>query len=233
VTPAHPRLRPGELHLWWFPVPPGAPPTGAGAVLDAAESVRAARLREPGRRHRYVFAHAGLRLLCARYLGTAPGGVVFERAACPRCGAGHGRPRLRDGRGLEFSLSHSGAGVLYAFAGVPVGVDLESAPARAGLEISIPRLLHPTERRALAAVPEEGRAAAFLRLWVRKEAYLKGAGTGVAHGVDGPPGADDDAWALLDVDVPAGFVAAAAVRGDAPRALRSGTLPPADVARLR
>ncbi|MFI8890035.1 4'-phosphopantetheinyl transferase family protein [Streptomyces paradoxus] len=231
MTPPRARPRPGELHLWWLPVPPGASPGRARSVLDAAETARAQRLRGPERRHRFVLAHAGLRLLCARYLGTGPGEVAFERAPCPRCGAtGHGRPRLRGGAGPEFSMTHSGTAVLYAFAAAPVGADLEAAPARPGVERTVGGWLHPGERRALDALPETERPGAFLRTWVRKEAYLKGVGTGIAHGVDGPPGSADAAWTLLDLDAPGGFVAAAAVSGGAPGRLRSGTLPVSAVA---
>lgn len=230
MTQSHGRPLPSELHVWWLPVPPGTSSGRARSVLDAAETARSDRLRRPERRHRFVLAHAGLRLLCARYLGTGPGEVAFERAPCPRCGAGHGRPRLRDGDGLEFSMAHSGTAVLYAFATAPVGVDLEAAPARPGLERTVGGWLHPSERRTLDALPEAERPQAFLRLWVRKEAYLKGAGTGIAHGVDGPPGSYDDAWTLLDLGAPDGFVAAAAVRDGAPRALRSSTLSPSVVA---
>ncbi|MEU1001541.1 4'-phosphopantetheinyl transferase family protein [Streptomyces tibetensis] len=231
MTPPRSRPRPGELHVWWLPVPPGASPGQAGSVLDAAESARAGRLREPESRNRFVLAHAGLRLLCARYLGTGPGEVAFERAPCPRCGAtGHGRPRLRGGAGPEFSMTHSGTAVLYAFAAAPVGVDLEAAPARPGLERTVGGWLHPGERRVLDALPEAERPGAFLRTWVRKEAYLKGVGTGIAHGVDGRPGSDDPAWTLLDLDAPGGFLAAAAVRDCAPGRLLSSTLPVSVVA---
>jgi 4'-phosphopantetheinyl transferase len=230
VTLPHARPRPGELHVWWLPVPPGTPSGPARSVLDAAETARADRLRRPQRRHRFVLAHAGLRLLCARYLGTGPGEVAFERTPCPHCGAGHGRPRLRSGDALEFSMAHSGTAVLYAFSTAPVGVDLEAAPARPGLDRTVGGWLHAAERRMLDALDEAERPDAFLRLWVRKEAYLKGAGTGIAHGVDGPPGSYDDAWTMLDLGAPAGFVAAAAVRGGAPGTLRSSTLSPSAVA---
>lgn len=231
MTQPHGRPLPGELHVWWLPVPPGTSSGRARSVLDAAETERAGRVRRPERRHRFVLAHAGLRLLCGRYLGTAPGEVAFERAPCPRCGAGHGRPRLRDAGGLHFSMAHSGTAVLYAFSTAPVGVDLEAAPARPGLERTVGAWLHPGERRQLHRFPQAERPGAFLRLWVRKEAYLKGIGTGIAHGVNGPPGSYDDEWALLDLGAPEGFVAAAAVRGGAPKTLRCSSLSPSAVAR--
>ncbi|MBY8345278.1 4'-phosphopantetheinyl transferase superfamily protein [Streptomyces spinosirectus] len=229
MTQPHGRPLPGELHVWWLPVPPGTSSGRARSVLDPAETERAGRLLRPERRHRFVLAHAGLRLLCGRYLGAAPSEVTFERAPCPLCGAGHGRPRLRDGGGLHFSMAHSGTAVLYAFSTSHVGVDVEAAPARPGLERTVGGWLHPGERQELHRLRQAERPSALLRLWVRKEAYLKGIGTGIAHGVGGPPGSYDDAWALLDLGAPGGFVAAAAVRGGAPGTLRSSSLSPSAV----
>ncbi|MET9427114.1 4'-phosphopantetheinyl transferase superfamily protein [Streptomyces sp. NPDC003036] len=79
--------------------------------------------------------------------------------------------------------------------------------------------LQPAEARELAALPEAERPAAFARAWVRKEAYLKGIGTGLGRSpsldyvgtgpdpADGPPG-----WRVSDVVVPEDFTAAVAVR---------------------
>lgn len=238
-----------DLDLWWMAVPPlceAEQEDGAAAdhgvlawahsLLDPLQTARAARLRQPERRHRFVSAHAGLRVLLARYLGGTPGSVPLHRAPCGRCGGPHGKPYAGDGA-LHFSMSHSADGVLYAFAPRPVGVDLETAPVRTGAEQRLAAYLHPQERSDLAALPESDRAAAFLRCWVRKEAFLKGIGVGIAHGVDGVrvglgakpgrPGAvseGDDGWRLLDVNVPTGYVAAVAYPGTEPR-VRGRVLP--------
>lgn len=63
-----------------------------------------------------------------------------------------------------------------AFAGQPVGIDLERAEA----DIDIPwGVLRQDEAAALKALPPPERAAAFLRLWTAKEAFLKARGEGL------------------------------------------------------
>ena len=103
--------------------------------------------------------------------------------------------------------------MLVALADRPVGVDVEtlSAPATAR-EVS--ELLHPEERRALAQLPNHELVAAFTRLWVRKEAYLKALGSGVAHGLDGEAVHADAplGWEIIEFPVAPGHAAAVALK---------------------
>ena len=107
--------------------------------------------------------------------------------------------------------------VLLGLASAAVGVDVEAVPSlRTVSEAS--ELLHPAEREELLAMAPEDRRATFTSLWSRKEAYLKGVGVGLAHGLVGeylgtrPEAGTPEGWALLDVAVPPGFVASAAIR---------------------
>lgn len=109
-----------------------------------------------------------------------------------------GRPRLEPGwgEGVRFSISRAGALLLLAVArGRQVGVDVEQLGRNRWL--SLPgHVLDPAEQTALAELPPGARNDAFLRLWVRKEAVLKAAGTGLAvepalvsvTGPEAPPG---------------------------------------------
>ncbi|MFE7168811.1 4'-phosphopantetheinyl transferase family protein [Streptomyces sp. NPDC057616] len=227
MTTPHPPTGPDELHLWWLAVPPpGAATQTAARLLDAGQRERAARLRRPLHRHRKVMAHAGLRALLAGYTGREPAELTIRRAACPACGGPHGRPRTPDAGGLEYSMAHSGDLVLYAFADRPVGVDLEASAVRTSTVRTVSRWLCADERRLLEGLPEAERQAAFVRCWVRKEAYLKGIGTGLAHGVEAAPDRKGGAWRLISLDPPEGYVAAAALPGtpSAGVRVRSATL---------
>ncbi|GAA4847087.1 4'-phosphopantetheinyl transferase family protein [Kitasatospora terrestris] len=138
-------------------------------LLDRVERDRAALFRRERDRTDFVAAHLLVRLCAARLLGIEPAEVAFGQL-CPGCGQrGHGRPLLTDRPGVHLSLSHS-AGMVAAAAGpVPVGVDVERpAATTAGVE---QRVLAPAEAELVRRHPDP--AAAFLRLWVRKEALIK------------------------------------------------------------
>ncbi|MFF3492615.1 4'-phosphopantetheinyl transferase family protein [Streptomyces sp. NPDC002795] len=209
----------GPVRLWLATTGPGSPPTGDAAdILDAEESRRAAAFHFERHRVRYVSAHLALRAILGERLGRAPGDVRFTRLPCPGCGGPHGRPALADVPGPHFSLSHSGDLALVALAPAPVGADVEELPTPKVAE-ELTAVLHPRERAELAALagPRERRLG-VARAWVRKEAYLKGLGTGLSRGTDrdyvgvraDSPGAPDG-WSLHDVPMPEGYTAAVAV----------------------
>ncbi|MFF4368397.1 4'-phosphopantetheinyl transferase family protein [Streptomyces sp. NPDC001594] len=217
-----PRPRPaGDApDLWLFHVPDSALRSVVldRSPLDARERARVAAFVYPLHRDRYVAAHLALRRVLCAYEGVAPGELTFVRRSCPCCGGPHGRPALAGVGAPHFSLSHTGDLVLIAVAGRPVGVDVEALPdpQRAA---SVGEALHPAERRAVHAAQPALRPAVFARLWARKEAYLKGLGTGVGRSPDldylGDPGvgapARPSGWTVRDVPVGPDHAAAVAL----------------------
>jgi 4'-phosphopantetheinyl transferase len=131
-------------------------------------------------------------------------------------------------------VAHSGRVVAVAVARAAVGVDVEQLtdrpyalgggdPAALGR-----RVLGEPERQQLAAVDPAGQPRALLVAWARKEAVTKARGDGlrvpfseviVAAGAAAPrveawPYPEDPAGvSLIDLDPPAGYVAALAVLG--------------------
>lgn len=187
------------------------------SVLDAQERRRAERLAEPADRLSFLVGHVLLREVLGERLGCRPEDLVFVRQPCPSCGGPHGRPALRGHGGqLHFSLARSAGLVLIGVAGVAIGVDVEAVPSN-GAADAVSALLHADERGEVRAASPAQRSGAFARLWARKEAYLKGVGTGVAADLAadylGPcPHPDAPAgWKILDVPVAAGYAAAAAI----------------------
>lgn len=190
----------------------------AEALLDPETRARAARLRLFRDRRDLVMAHALLRrALSARLPGTPPAAWRIERAP-------GGRPRLAGG-GPGISLAHARGLVACALAPTEaLGVDAE-APACAIPEALEEAALHPAERAALAALPGEARARAFLRLWTLKEALLKASGAGLREPPAGfgftldpvallPGGAfppRPEAWAFAERETDGGFRAAVAL----------------------
>ncbi|MET9693843.1 4'-phosphopantetheinyl transferase superfamily protein [Streptomyces sp. NPDC006514] len=187
----------------------------AAAVLDAGEREKAARLLLPGHRHRYLAAHLGLRVLLGARLGLDPREVALVREDCRCCGGPHGRPAVAGG-GVHFSLSHSGDLAYFALAAVPVGVDIEETPD-ADAVADVLESLHPVESAELTALAAPRRPGALARLWCRKEACLKAAGTGLARGLAEPYVGSASApaavtgWILTDLPAPEGYAAALAV----------------------
>ncbi|MGW5341904.1 4'-phosphopantetheinyl transferase family protein [Streptomyces sp. NPDC004050] len=220
---------PGEAAVWIVPLD-RVPDGRAERVLDRRERARAAAFRDGLARRRYVASHLALRTVLGGCLGIAPRAVRLTREACglPHCAERHGRPRLAAAEpAVEFSLSRAGGLAVVALAAAPVGIDVESRAFRhpdSPLDGMI-RRLHPAERAALAELPPARREEGFLSCWVRKEAYLKGIGTGLPGGLAGAcvglaadaaadgrgPAPTTRGWVFLDLDLPPGHRAALAV----------------------
>ncbi|WP_410537962.1 4'-phosphopantetheinyl transferase family protein [Streptomyces sp. KL2] len=230
MTPPRPP-EPGRLDLWLLRQPwtrlPGDPLVVS--ELDEGELARAESFVRAHDRLLYLSAHIALRRLLAAYLRTRPRDVRLVREPCPGCGGPHGRPAVAgEPPPLHFSLSHSHGLALFGVAAEPVGVDVEKLPTQETVRLCGP-VLHPAEQEELARLEPHERPRAFGRLWTRKEAYLKGIGTGLGRslsadylgeygGPDAPRG--PAGWTVRNV--PCGsshvrHVAAAAVRGTAVR----------------
>jgi 4'-phosphopantetheinyl transferase len=147
----------------------------------------------------------------ARRAGVPPEELRYTREPCPICGGPNGRPVLAlPGRSIQFSISRSGGLTLVAVDDRPVGIDVEAVPD-ADTVAEVSTLMHAHEQRAIDGAGAQQRAEVFARLWTRKEAYLKGIGSGIAHGLDGE-GPPDPAWSVSELPVGDGYVAAVAVR---------------------
>jgi 4'-phosphopantetheinyl transferase len=182
--------RPAEV--WWFDIREVTLGPADLAVLDPQETARAAAFVFPADRHRYQVAHVMLRRVLADRLGTTPGRLAFARLRCPACDGPSGRPvlvGLAPGEsatsGLSFSLAHSGDAVAVAVTRGPVGIDVEREAT--GCVCSLASAMHPEDAALVEALPEPDRHGAIIRWWVRMEAALKRAGTGITHGMDAFP----------------------------------------------
>jgi 4'-phosphopantetheinyl transferase len=194
----------GEVHVWL---------------------VRLGTVREP--RKRSLVSHVALRLVLGELTGLAPESFRLERR-CGHCGgAGHGKPQLVDRSDLDFSLSHSGGLALIAVAsGRPVGADVERVRPRTDVLAIARGSLSARERQAIESPgTDEARREAFFRCWTRKEAYLKGVGTGLAGGVDTDP-EEARGWQVRSLRAPRGYAAAIAAEGQFALRQRTTLWPP-------
>ncbi|HEY2180664.1 MAG TPA: 4'-phosphopantetheinyl transferase superfamily protein [Solirubrobacteraceae bacterium] len=202
LGPRHPRLAPGELHVWVADLSPVDDSTCR--LLDDAELERARRIVGERERIAWQRSRASLRQLLARYLG------VGERFLQLDAGAG-GKPMLRSERAPYFNLSHSGDVAVYALAMYPVGVDVEvmrrADAARRRDHAALARRAFglPVAER-LTGLDEDTQEREFLRHWTRHEAALKLAGGGIGATVDRAPA---DPW-IAELDLGSTIVAAVA-----------------------
>ena len=85
----------------------------------------------------------------------------------------YGTPYLEDGP--YFSISHSKQGIAVAISDQPIGIDIEAIrPLNEGL---VHKAMNPQEQAQIVAATNP--AQEFIRLWTRKEAYVKMQGTGI------------------------------------------------------
>jgi 4'-phosphopantetheinyl transferase len=189
----------------------GEPSALDEALLDDEERDRASRFVRPSDRHRFVHAHAGLRLFLALSLGVEASTVRYETGA-------QGKPRLRPGLPpLEFNLSHSEElGLLAVARDRSVGVDVERMRDLPDAMSIAETHFTAAESEGLRSLPPPERREAFFRYWARKEAVIKAGGEGLERAldsfeVDGAQGSTE--WILEDLPSPAGYAAAGAVVG--------------------
>jgi 4'-phosphopantetheinyl transferase len=133
--------------------------------LDGSDWQRASRQRGCERR-RFVVSHGALRTIAARYTCAK---LVTAYGEPPRCA------------GVELSLAHADEVALVAVAAAPVGIDVEPVASVPEDELDglADFVLGDRERAAYGNLPRGERAAALLRAWTRKEAYLKACGHGI------------------------------------------------------
>ncbi|MDQ6808550.1 MAG: 4'-phosphopantetheinyl transferase superfamily protein [Verrucomicrobiota bacterium] len=200
--------------------------TGLHAHLNELERARAARFHFPRDRHSFVATRGLLRILLGAALDEIPGDISFVYSE-------HGKPRHLESA-VRFSVSHSAGWAIFALAmDREVGVDLERAERLEIDDKNLPalaaRVLSPRELESWKALADPvERRAAFLRAWTRKEALIKGIGTGIAErmsqidlldsAANPPLFADvtvhDARWSVYDLAAPASFSAALAVQQD-------------------
>ncbi|MFF2651027.1 4'-phosphopantetheinyl transferase family protein [Streptomyces sp. NPDC058045] len=196
---------PGAGTVWLSPAAtvPQLPAGLAESILSDEEAAKAARFVHDRDRHPYVAGHLAVRLLLAAQLGLPPREITLLREPCPGCGKLHGRPAVAPHHGLHFSLSHTRELAMVALAAHPVGVDVETLPAERTVK-QLADQFHPAETASIRNLPPEQQTEGFARVWVRKEAYLKGLGIGLGRPLEAddltcdPPG-----WTIREIDLSA------------------------------
>jgi len=208
----------GEVQVWleWID---DAPAAIGMALLDDGERARAGRFRFERDGRRFVARRAFLRRVLAGYVGAAPRSLRYRTSA-------NGKPELAEPSGVAFNTSHAdGLAVVAVATDCQVGVDVERArPVPDCLDIAR-RLFSARERERVESAPASQRSEAFLRIWTRKEAYVKFVGTGLSMPLDAfdvldgrvrpsrPGEAPETSPRLHALELPDGYVGALALTG--------------------
>jgi 4'-phosphopantetheinyl transferase len=219
-------LQHDEVHVWLADLNSAFPGRDIDRILSQEERERAARFYLQRDRNHFIARRAMLRSILGRYLSVDPRHLQFSRGP-------HGKPVLATERGADalcFNIAHSHEIALCAVArGRDIGVDVERVRADVDVDLIADRFFSQREVAALRLLPPERRRTAFFTCWVRKEAYVKAKGDGLAMDLDsfsvsfspGEPAALLDvpghpeealAWSLRELDFAPSYAAALAVR---------------------
>ena len=156
-----------------------------------------------------------LRSTVARIAGVPPDDVAIVLEP-------NGRPVLTGALSPYFvSIAHSGSQVVVGVANQQIGVDVEQLRQSIPSPQLMARVCSPDELRLLENMTAVDRAAAFMRVWTRKEAYGKAIGVGIGFGLrsvtvglSGPTVlSGTDGWQVADVEIDSGYAAAVVARG--------------------
>ena len=217
-----------EVHVWLASLEqPEAIMLSLRQTLSPGELTRAGTFHFDKDRQHFIVARGVLRSILGHYLAMQPAQLRFAYND-------NGKPSLdalsRE-KTLYFNLSHSHNMALLAFSYVgEIGVDIEHMRPDIAVEQVARVSFSPREQDCLLALPAEERLQAFYACWTRKEAYIKGIGTGLSLEPDlfdvaflpGEPAAllasradpgEPARWTLQALQPGAGYAGALAVKG--------------------
>ena len=171
-------------------------------------------------RSRFVVRRGVLRALLGAYLGLHPSHIRLETV-------GRGKPVLNRAHhpSVHFNVSFSRNQALFAFSqNVELGIDIEAVRTIPEMEALADSILSPGEKAFWVQLPPPEKEQAFCRFWTRKEAIVKGLGTGLGFPLNKIElslkekqevrisDIQEDSWELHEIHAPEGFCAALAVR---------------------
>ena len=171
-----------EVHVWVVPIMLDDFQSRMFlAPLSDDEKAKAGRFVFGKDQRRFVTAHGALRLILGEYTGVDPSELSFAQGE-------NGKPYLRpspDGGDVLFNLSHSGDYILIAVTKcLRVGVDIEAIRSNIEYREMSRKFFSPSECAWLERQPLSKQVAAFFRLWVVKEAFLKATGVGLSDSLN-------------------------------------------------
>jgi 4'-phosphopantetheinyl transferase len=189
------------VHVWFCDLDDGLHlDLTSRSLLSVSQRNRALRLKNISDRQRFVTRCAIVNHVIGSISGIAPETLTFQTGP-------NGKPELvfpdgfdRPVVGLNFNLSHSENILALAVAfNREVGIDIERMNPEVDFLGIAEAHFAAKEFDWLRATPQKKRAISFYRLWTRKEALLKMAGSGIASELT-PEILTDPEWTLYSLE---------------------------------
>jgi len=187
--------------------------------LTVGEREKAERMANDILRARFVVSRGLRREVLAEMTGRVAGELEFVEEE-------GSKPRLVDGDGWDFNVSHAGDYVAVAVARGAVGIDVEKLRPVREMAALVQRHFHADEVKAWEQLAEDTREQGFFVLWSAREAAMKCCGLGLAKGlavtrVDpaflrrrvAEVAVGDEVVTVEKVEAPAGYVMVVGVQG--------------------
>ncbi len=196
-------------------------------ILSDDEQNRANSYKFFQPRKLFILARVRLRQILSLYTDLLPERLVFSYSP-------QGKPNLVNSGGngnITFNMSHSGEISVYAVSlNRNIGIDIEKPDKKVDFESLAKKYFSSGEYETIMELPEGEKQKAFYRCWTRKEAYIKGKGTGIAQLLDkvavscapGEPAGllsnrqepeDVQKWSIEDLKEEAPYIGALAYEG--------------------
>jgi 4'-phosphopantetheinyl transferase len=175
LLPKHYQLPAREIHFWLATLDPPPGENNYRELLPPLEIARADRFIFKKHRHRFARGRGILRQILGRYLNQRPQDLDFEYNA-------RGKPFLKmPGQpALVFNVSHSEDRALFGFQwGGRLGVDIEKIELKRDFQGIAQRFFSWGEQKLLTKSPPGEQGRVFFKIWVLKEAFIKGIGEGL------------------------------------------------------
>jgi 4'-phosphopantetheinyl transferase len=173
------------------------------SFLCLTEMEKAARFRREADRQSSIAARGALRILLSGYMGIPAADIEFSYSE-------NGKPHVQDSD-INFSVSHSGEWVVLAIGkNRNVGVDVEMI--RRGMDVMAIASRYFTPEECSLIENASDMHAVFFRLWARKEAYVKAAGSALFRELSSfsvPNGdGEKDGWHFRSLEAGSRYAAA-------------------------
>lgn len=146
-------------------------------LLSDDEKKKAEKFTRQELKQKYIKTRGILRTLLGKYLNIAPQNIIIKTSE-------YGKPFIAN-ENLHFNLSHTAnMFVVVVSNACDVGVDLEICRVRTNLPGIVEKCFSETESLYWNALSDELKTDMFFRFWVRKEAFVKAVGRGIALGLN-------------------------------------------------